>query len=64
MLLFDLIIQWVESSNFGPKSDELGHRIPKTDFIPSEFAKSDGIRLILMQLDLQSVEKVPFSTFA
>ena len=34
---------WVESSDFGPKSDDLGHRILKSDFIPSDFAKSDCI---------------------
>ena len=41
--LFDLIIRWVESSDFGPKSDDLGHRILKSDFITSDFAKSDCI---------------------
>ena len=40
MPFFDLIIRWVESSDFGPKSDDLGHRILKTDFIPSDFATS------------------------
>ena len=39
MPFFDLIIRWVESSDFGPKSDDLGHRILKSDFIPSDFAK-------------------------
>ena len=39
----DLRIQWVESSDFGPKSDDLGHRILKSDFIPSNIAKSDCI---------------------
>ena len=29
MPFFDLIIRWVESLDFGPKSDELGHRILK-----------------------------------
>ena len=37
MPFFDLIIRWVESSDFGPKSDDLGHRILKSDFIPSDF---------------------------
>ena len=42
--------RWVESSEFGPKSDDLGHRILKSDFIPSDFAKSDCIsRPILFQ---------------
>ena len=27
MLFFDLIIRWVESSDFGPKSDDIGHWI-------------------------------------
>ena len=43
MPFFDLIIRWVESSDFGPKSNELGHRILKSDFIPSDFAKRDCI---------------------
>ena len=43
MTFFDLIIRWVESSDFGPKSDDMGHRILKSDFIPSDFAKSDCI---------------------
>ena len=34
---------WVESSDFGPKSDDLGHRILKSDLIPSDLAKSDCI---------------------
>ena len=34
MPFFDLIIRWVESSDFGPKSDDLGHRILKSVFIP------------------------------
>ena len=41
--IFDLRIRWVESSDFAPKSDDLGHRILKSDFIPSDFAKSDCI---------------------
>ena len=41
---FDLIIPWAESSEFGPKSDDLGHRILKSDFVPSDFALSDCIR--------------------
>ena len=43
MPFFDSIIRWVESSDLGPKSDDLGHRILKSDFIPSDFAKSDCI---------------------
>ena len=43
MPFFDLIVRWVESSDFGPKSDDLGHRILKSDFSPSDFAKSDFI---------------------
>ena len=43
MPFFDLRIRWVESSDFGPKSDDLGHRILKADFIPSDFAKADCI---------------------
>ena len=43
MPFFDLIFRWVESSDFGQKSDDLGHRILKLDFIPSYFAKSDCI---------------------
>ena len=43
LLFFDLRIRWVESSDFGPKPDDLGHRILKYDFIPSDFAKSDFI---------------------
>ena len=43
MPFFDLIIQWIEPSDFGPKSDKLGHQILKSDFIPSDFAKSDCI---------------------
>ena len=41
MPFFDLIIQWVESSDFEPVSDDLGHRILKYDFTPSDFAQSD-----------------------
>ena len=43
MPFFGLIIRWVESSDFGPKSDDLNYRILKSDFIPSDFAKSDCI---------------------
>ena len=45
MLFFDLIIRWVESSDSGPKSDDFGHRILKSDFIPSDIAKSDCISI-------------------
>ena len=41
--IFDLIIRWVESSDCGSKYDDLGHRILKSDFIPSEVAISDCI---------------------
>ena len=34
------MIRWVESSAFGPKSDDLGHRILKSDFVPSDFVLS------------------------
>ena len=51
MPAFDLRIRWAESSEFGPKSDDIGHRIIKSDFIRSDFAKSDCIRPILMQSD-------------
>ena len=44
MPFFDLISRWVESSDFGPKSDDLGRRILESDFIPSDVAKSDCIR--------------------
>ena len=43
MPFFDLIIRLVESSDFGAKPDDLGHRILKPDIIPSYFAKSDCI---------------------
>ena len=43
MPFFDLIIRWVASSDFRTKTDDLGHRILKSDFIPSDFAKSDCI---------------------
>ena len=43
MPFFVLIIRWVESSDFGLKADDLGHRILKSDFIPLDFAKSDCI---------------------
>ena len=43
MPFFDLRVRWVESSDFGTKSDDLGHRILKSYFIPSDFAKSDCI---------------------
>ena len=43
MPFFDLIIRWVESSDFGPKYYGLGHRILRSDFIRSDFAKSDCI---------------------
>ena len=39
VVIFDSIMRWVESSDFGPKSDDLGHRIVKSDFTPSGFAK-------------------------
>ena len=42
--IFDLIIRWVESSDCGSKYDDLGHRILKSSFVPSGFAKSDYIR--------------------
>ena len=52
MPFFDLIFRWVESSDFGQKSDDLGHRILKLDFIPSDFAKSDCIsRPIFFQIE-------------
>ena len=39
--LLDSTIRSVESSNFGPKCGDLGHRILKSVLIPSDFAKSD-----------------------
>ena len=39
MPFFDLRIQWVESSDFGPKSDDLGHRILKYDFLSRRICK-------------------------
>ena len=45
MPFFDLIIRWVESLDFGPKSDDLGHRILKSDFTLSDFTKSDCISI-------------------
>ena len=44
MPLFYLRIRWGESSDFGQKSDDLGHRILKSDFVPSEFVISYCIR--------------------
>ena len=44
MPFFDLRIRWAESSEFGPKPDDLGHRILKSDVIPSDFAITDCIR--------------------
>ena len=41
MPFIDLRIRLVESSDFGPKSDDLAHRILKSDLIPSDFTKSD-----------------------
>ena len=41
---FELRIRWTESSDFGPKFD-LGNRILKSDFTPSDFAISDCIGL-------------------
>ena len=43
MPFFDLIIRWVELSDFGPKSDDLGQRIHKSDVIPSDFGKLDCV---------------------
>ena len=43
MPFFDLISRWVESSNSGPRCDDLSHLILESDFIPSDFAKSDCI---------------------
>ena len=40
----DLRIRWAESSDFWPKSDDLGHGTIKLDFVPSDFAVSDCIR--------------------
>ena len=37
MLFFDMRIRWAESSDFGPNSDDLGHRILVSDIIPSDF---------------------------
>ena len=48
MPFFDLRVRWDESSGFGPKSDDLGHRILKSDFIPSDFTKSDCIRTAMI----------------
>ena len=44
MPFFDLIIRWVESSDFGssdfgPKSDDLGYGILKSDFFRVGFCK-------------------------
>ena len=39
-----MIIRSVESSDFGSQSDDVGHRILKSDFVPSDFAKSVCIR--------------------
>ena len=39
VVIFDSIMRWVESSDFGPKSDDFGHRNDKSGFIPSGFAK-------------------------
>ena len=49
--ILDLIIKRVESSNFGPKSDDLGHGILKSDSIPSDFAKSDCISRSILFAD-------------
>ena len=54
MLFFDSRIRWAESSDFGPKSDDLGHRILKSDFIPSDFAISDCIRRPILFFGLRS----------
>ena len=43
MSFFDSIIRWVESSDFRPKSDDLGHQILESDLVPSDFVKSDCI---------------------
>ena len=43
MPFFDLIIRWVGLSDFGPKSDDLGQRIHKSDVIPSDFGKLDCV---------------------
>ena len=43
MSFFDLIIRWVGSSDFWPTSDDLGHWILESDYILSDFAKSDCI---------------------
>ena len=37
--LLSLIIRWVESVGFWPKSDNVGHRILKSDFYPVGFCK-------------------------
>ena len=47
MPFFDLIIRWVESSDFGPKSDDLGYRILKSNFIPSVLQNRSISRPIL-----------------
>ena len=56
---FDLIIRWVESSDFGAKSDDLGHRILKSDFISSDFAELDCIsRPILLSRSKNKTQKL------
>ena len=36
---FDLIIRWLESLDFGPNSDDLGHRVSQIRFYPVGFCK-------------------------
>ena len=55
MPFFDLIIRWVELSDFGPKSTGLGYRIIESDFIRSDFAKSDCISRPILFLDRKIV---------
>ena len=47
MPFFESIIRWVESSDSGAKSDDFGHRVLKSDFVPSDFAKSDVFQLFV-----------------
>ena len=51
MPFFDSRIRWAESSGFGPKSDDLGYRILKSDFVPSAFAISGCIRRPIISSD-------------
>ena len=51
-------IRQVETSDFGPRSDDLSYRILKLDFIPPDYAKSDCISRPISFSDENKTQKL------